>query len=93
MISLPSSLLLPPQVFKDLLVPAFLGQATVIFTLMHVFCYLGMYFFGGRIEASQAHWAALPVPASLYYLLNFNTYREGMLTLFMLVRLGKGGRR
>ncbi|GAB5036822.1 two-pore calcium channel [Nannochloropsis oceanica] len=73
------------KVFKDLLVPAFLGQATVIFTLMHVFCYLGMYFFGGRIEASQAHWAALPVPASLYYLLNFNTYREGMLTLFMLM--------
>ncbi len=59
---------------------------------MHVFCYLGMYFFGGRIDASQPHWATLPVPASLYYLLNFNTYREGMLTLFMLVRrVGKEG--
>ena len=32
----------------------------------------------------------MPVPASLYYLLNFNTYSEGMLTLFMLVRRGGG---
>jgi len=47
--SLPPS---PPQVFKELLVPAFLGQATVIFTLMHLFCYLGMYLFGGRVSAS-----------------------------------------
>ena len=46
--SLPPSL---PQVFKELLVPAFLGQATVIFTLLHLFCYLGMYLFGGRVSA------------------------------------------
>lgn len=25
------------------LFPAFVGQATVVFTMMHVFCYVGMY--------------------------------------------------
>jgi hypothetical protein len=44
-----------------------------------------MYLFGGRIYPSQPIWATLPFPGSLYYLLNFNTYREGMLTLFMLL--------
>jgi len=66
-------------------VPALLSQATVIFFLMHLTCYAGMYLFGGRIYPSQPIWATLPFPGSLYYLLNFNTYREGMLTLFMLL--------
>jgi hypothetical protein len=74
------------------LIPAFIGQATVVFTLMHVFTYIGMYMFGGKIHPDQPQWhpsvletKARAYPENMYYLLNFNTYREGMLTLFMLL--------
>jgi hypothetical protein len=65
------------------LFPAFVGQATVVFTLLHVFCYVGMFLFGGRITPSDPMWADRDPPSDLYYLLNFNTYKEGMVTLFM----------
>lgn len=71
-------------VFNKLL-PAFIGQATVVFTMMHVFCYIGMYVFGGKIYASDPMWAEKDFAGNLYYLLNFNSYREGMITLFMLL--------
>lgn len=71
-------------VFNKLL-PAFIGQATVVFTMMHVFCYVGMYIFGGRITPADPMWAERDFAANLYYLLNFNTYKEGMVTLFMLL--------
>jgi hypothetical protein len=71
-------------VFNKLL-PAFTGQATVVFTMMHVFCYVGMYVFGGRIYAQHEMWAEKGFAGNLYYLLNFNTYKEGMVTLFMLL--------
>ena len=53
--------------------------------MMHVFCYVGMYVFGGRIYPEDPMWAAKEFPANLYYRLNFNTYKEGMITLFMLL--------
>lgn len=65
------------------LFPAFVGQATVVFTMMHVFCYVGMYVFGGRITEADPMWAEKDFAGNLYYLLNFNTYKEGMVTLFM----------
>ncbi len=68
------------------LFPAFIGQATVVFTMMHLFCYVGMYLFGGMITRSDPMWAGRDFPASLYYLLNFNTYKQGMVTLFMVSR-------
>jgi hypothetical protein len=40
------------QVFRKML-PAFIGQATVVFTLMHVFTYIGMFVFGGKIYPQQ----------------------------------------
>ena len=64
-------------VFKKLL-PAFAGQATVVFTLMHVFCYVGMYKFGGKVTSEDPMWADKDFPGNLYYCLNFNTYPEGM---------------
>lgn len=104
------------------LFPAFVGQATVVFTMMHVFCYVGMYVlshpahcdarchgmstphglaqspsilarqttttthrysFGGRITPNDPMWEKRDFALNLYYLLNFNTYKEGMVTLFM----------
>lgn len=64
-------------VFKKL-VPAFVGQATVVFTMMHVFCYVGMYVFGGKVEEADPMWQDKGFPGNLYYLLNFNSYKEGM---------------
>lgn len=37
------------------------------------------------MSPSQAIWAAKTFPNNLYYLLNFNTYLEGIITLFMLM--------
>lgn len=71
-------------VFNKLL-PAFIGQATVVFTMMHVFCYIGMYTFGGSIYPEHPMWAMKDFPGNLYFMLNFNTYKEGMVTLYMLL--------
>jgi len=68
-------------VFKKLL-PAFVGQATVVFTMMHVFCYVGMYVFGGKVDVADTMWEEKDFPGNLYYLLNFNSYKEGMGTYF-----------
>jgi len=66
-------------VFGNLL-PAFLGQAAVILTLMHVFCYIGMNIYGGKVEPTNPLWTEEPFPGNLYYTLNFNSYVEGMCT-------------
>lgn len=50
-------------------------QATVVFTMMHFFTYVGMYCFGGRIYPSHPMWAEKDFAGNLYYLLNFNTYK------------------
>lgn len=39
-----------------LFLPAFLGQATVVFTLLHVFTYLGMYV---RVRACARVWGGI----------------------------------
>lgn len=41
------------------------------------------YSFGGRITPNDPMWEERDFALNLYYLLNFNTYKEGMVTLFM----------
>jgi hypothetical protein len=49
-----------------------------VFTTIHVYCYLGMMLWGGAVHVG-AHAKEI---ATLYDLNNFNSYREGMITIF-----------
>ena len=62
--------------------PSIKGQAAVIFFLMHVTAWAGMFLWGGEISQVKDPWEG---SEEHYWLLNFNTYYESMVTLFTLV--------
>eukprot|EP00903_Cladosiphon_okamuranus_P018814 g17305.t1 len=65
--------------------PSVFAQAGVIFTLFHVYCYLGMALYGGVVTPG-ADFGDTPFANSPYYSENnFNSYPEGLVTLFELL--------
>jgi hypothetical protein len=58
------------------------GPIIMLFTAFHVFCYAGMFAWFGKVTAS----IEIEVGSEhLYYLNSFNSYLEGMVTLFNLL--------
>ena len=74
------------QIFRDVVrrssevVPALLGPIALVMTMLHIFVYIGMAFWGGAIEVG-----VLDQITPLYDLNNFNSYLEGMVTMFQVL--------
>jgi len=74
------------QIFRDVVrrssevVPALLGPITLVVTMLHIFVYVGMAFWGGAIEVG-----VIDQITPLYDLNNFNSYSEGMVTMFQVL--------
>lgn len=74
------------QIFRDVVrrssdvVPALLGPIALVLTMLHIFVYIGMAFWGGAIEVG-----VLDQITPLYDLNNFNSYLEGMVTMFQVL--------
>jgi hypothetical protein len=67
-------------------VPAISGQAVVVLTIMHVFAWAAMLCWGGLIDPLIVEHAPISwVDTPSYALLNFNSYRCSMFTLFVLL--------
>lgn len=71
-------------IFRDIVrrsvdvLPALVGPLALVLTTVHVCCYLGMGLWGGAVHVG-AHVNEI---STLYDLNNFNSYREGMITIF-----------
>ena len=57
--------------------PVLIGPCVLVVTTLHVFVYLGMALWGGAVEVGQ-HGDLV----ELYDLNNFNSYQEGLVTMF-----------
>ena len=64
--------------------PAIKGQAAVIFTVLHAYAWAGMLVWGGRLGPG-AYPAAWDGSEPYYWLLNFNSYFESLVTLFAML--------
>lgn len=62
-------------------IPALLGPLVLVVTVQHLFIYLGMALWGGAIEFGEHDDVIEP----LYDLNNFNSYAEGMITMFQVL--------
>ncbi len=60
--------------------PFLTGPIVLILTAMHVFVYIGMALWEGTVDVEEQ--AANENVEYLYYLNNFNSYREGCITVF-----------
>jgi len=75
------------KVFRDVVrrsadvIPALFGPAVLVFTTVHLFVYLGMAIWGGGIHAGDYEGKITP----LYDLNNFNSYSEGIVTMFQIL--------
>ena len=61
-------------------IPALLGPILLIISAMHIFAYLGMAIWGGKVVCG-----ANPDLTPYYDLNNFNTYLSGVITLFQVL--------
>ena len=61
-------------------IPTLLGPILLIISAMHIFTYLGMFIWGGKVVCG-----ANPDLAPYYDLNNFNTYLSGVITLFQVL--------
>ena len=74
------------QIFRDVVrrssdvLPAMAGPVILVLTVLHVFVYLGIALWGGAINVDALAQNANIAP--LYYLNNFNSYTEGLVTMF-----------
>lgn len=74
------------QIFRDVVrrssdvLPALLGPIILIATMLHVFVYIGIALWGGAIEVGK-----LKNITPLYDLNNFNSYMEGLVTMFQVL--------
>ena len=74
------------QIFRDVVrrssdvLPALLGPMALVVTMLHIFVYIGMAFWGGAIEVG-----VLKKITPLYDLNNFNSYLEGLVTMFQVL--------
>jgi len=57
-----------------------MGPLILVMCTMHVYCYIGMYLWGGKIEVGEVE-NILP----FYDNLNFNSYESGILTMFQIL--------
>ncbi|CAM9220735.1 unnamed protein product, partial [Discosporangium mesarthrocarpum] len=65
--------------------PNLFAQAGVIFTIFHVYAYLGMALFGGLITPDRDYGDTTFANSPYYYDNNFNSYPESLVTLFELL--------
>ena len=63
--------------------PSVFGQMAVIFSVFHVYAWVGMVLWGGTISDASNPWRH--TDHNLYYLLNFNSYLESLVTLFVIL--------
>jgi hypothetical protein len=74
------------QIFRDVVrrssdvLPALLGPITLIATMLHIFVYIGLAFWGDAIQVGK-----LKNITPLYDLNNFNSYLEGLVTMFQVL--------
>lgn len=74
------------QIFRDVVrrsadvLPALAGPVLLVLATIHVFVYLGMGLWGGAVDVDVL--ATNSNITSLYYLNNFNSYTEGLVTVF-----------
>lgn len=61
-------------------IPTLLGPILLIISVMHIFTYLGMFIWGGKVVCG-----ANPDLTPYYDLNNFNTYLSGVITLFQVL--------
>lgn len=76
------------QIFRDVVrrssdvLPAMLGPIVLVLTMLHIFVYIGMALWGGAIEVGKlTEYEITP----LYDLNNFNSYLEGLVTMFQVL--------
>ena len=75
------------QVFRDVVrrssdvMPALRGPIILVVTTLHVFVYVGMALWGGSVHVGQ-HFGEITY---LYDLNNFNSYAEGIVTMFQVL--------
>lgn len=62
--------------------PALAGPMILIMTMLHAFCYIGMAFWGGAIVVGELNEDEI---TPLYDLNNFNSYLEGLVTMFQVL--------
>jgi hypothetical protein len=73
-------------IFRDVVrrsadvLPAMAGPLILVLTTLHVFVYIGMAFWGGAVDIEKM--SQNPNVTELYYLNNFNSYAEGLVTMF-----------
>lgn len=65
--------------------PALAGPVFLVLTTIHMFVYLGMVLWGGQVDVDKL--AYNEDIESLYYLNNFNSYSEGLVTIFNILVL------
>jgi hypothetical protein len=58
--------------------PAVLGPLVLVVSTLHIFVYLGIALWGGAIHIGENSTEVEP----LYDLNNFNSYQEGIVTMF-----------
>eukprot|EP00934_Nitzschia_sp_Nitz4_P007132 Nitzschia sp. Nitz4//scaffold69_size99277//19473//23043//NITZ4_004622-RA/size99277-augustus-gene-0.1-mRNA-1//1//CDS//3329556682//7122//frame0 len=74
------------QIFRDVIrrsadvVPAMAGPILLVLTIIHIFVVLGMGLWGGAINTTKMALNEDLTP--LYYLNNFNSYNQGLVTVF-----------
>jgi len=60
--------------------PALIGPMTLLFCSMHIFCYIGMYLWKGKVVVGSNSEISY-----LYDLNNFNGYSSGLVTTFQII--------
>lgn len=71
------------KVVQQLTTP-FLTMALTLYTVYFEYTVLGQFLFGGKISTTSAQTNDPTIPA-LYYLMNFNDFASGIITLFTLM--------
>jgi len=75
------------SVFRDVVrrsadvLPVLIGPVILVATTIHIFVYIGMALWGGAVEVGQHENDITP----LYDLNNFNSYQEGLVTMFQIM--------
>jgi two pore calcium channel protein len=74
------------QIFRDVVrrsgdvLPALAGPVILVLTTIHVFVYFGMTLWGGAVDVTEL--ANISQLTPMYALNNFNSYTEGLVTVF-----------
>ena len=75
------------SIFRDVVrrstdvLPALAGPIVLLVTTLHGFCYFGMVLWGDQIHVGSYGENITP----LYDLNNFNSYQEGLVTMFQII--------